>query len=330
MLHKLKILLYAFCYFSGIVGIFYYFTKRNQLILTYHNVLSDEDFDHSLHLGVSCNASAFSRQINIVKKYFTVTTELGKPGSCVITFDDGFKNNVTVAEKLLANEDIKAIIFVPLKNFQQQKTLWVDEVIKWLSYVPVGNYQLLGEDYCIKNESNRRGLWQAIWDSCKSNKNLQDCIVDQLNSQYPFSELEISASLLKNRFSMLNKNDIDRLKSRGHKIGCHSVSHHILSSLDEEQLKSDFSVCEKEIDRLYNTNIYSYPFGGKDEVSSVVVERCKESRFSAGLMNYRCTPSQYSLPRISLPNTKNKYEIHAYLSGLKYFLDDMRQGFKAA
>src|SRR5690348_11387751 len=96
MKRRLLIGLYFICYWSGIVAIAYWLNRRTTLILSYHNVLPDELFDSSLHLGVSHRWSEFIRHIDIIRKRLRITTNVAesRPRHCVITFDDGYANNI--------------------------------------------------------------------------------------------------------------------------------------------------------------------------------------------------------------------------------------------
>jgi len=92
--HALKVA-YVLAWHIGIIRLFHFLNRNRQLGLTYHNVLPDELFDPDLvHLGVSCSLSTFIVQIEALRKRFAVTTEIGKPGTCMITFDDGYRINL--------------------------------------------------------------------------------------------------------------------------------------------------------------------------------------------------------------------------------------------
>ncbi len=90
-------LLFIFSYYSGINKLFYYFSNSRQRVITFHNVIPDHCFDNSIHLGVSCTESVFKTQINEILKQYKITTEIGVPNSCVVTFDDGYSNNFEIA-----------------------------------------------------------------------------------------------------------------------------------------------------------------------------------------------------------------------------------------
>lgn len=326
MKRRLLKIIYFLCYITGITALFFQLNKNKQLIITYHNVIPDHQFDNALHLGVSCCLSAFNSQLEAITQKLKCTTMLGQPSSCVITFDDGYKNNYEFASKVLDEHEIKAYFFVPLNNFKYQTTIWVDKFTMWLSYVPYGKYTLADSEFFILDESQRTQAWSSLWGMILNNKQLIPEIEKEMNYQFAFERLAIASDYKISRFSMMNDSDIQMLKNQGHLIGCHSLNHEILSQKSVEELKNDFLECEKEIGKLYNTRLYSYPFGGRSEVSEKVIERCEESSFTSAVMNCEDGSSEYAISRISLPNISNKFEIYAHLSGLKGFLEGLRPG----
>src|SRR5439155_18588951 len=110
--------------------------------LTYHNVIPDEEFDGILHLGQSHRASVFERHLSIIKSRKALGGEVPGVGGCVITFDDGYRNNHAVARGILGRYGIKACFFVPLQPLREGSTLIIDQVALWFSYVPTGEYEV--------------------------------------------------------------------------------------------------------------------------------------------------------------------------------------------
>ncbi len=93
--------------------------KKSLRVLMFHNI---DDFN------------AFKNQIYLLKKKWKILTPKdfykiisGKKKitkrCLLLTFDDGFKSNIIVADKILKNEKLKAIIFVPLKFILLKKKL---------------------------------------------------------------------------------------------------------------------------------------------------------------------------------------------------------------
>ena len=104
--------LFFFCYCIGIFRLFYFLTRNRQRIITFHHVIPDRYFDDSLCLGVSCTESVFDCQLKLIAEKFHFTTKVQNKKSCMITFDDGYNNNYSIALPILEKYKVKAIFFI--------------------------------------------------------------------------------------------------------------------------------------------------------------------------------------------------------------------------
>lgn len=127
------------------------------------------------------------------------------------------------------------------------------------------------------------------------------------------------------RFEAMSAGDIEDLIRRGHRVGCHSYGHDVLSRLSDTALADDFARCEAAVGRIYNCDLFSYPFGGPNEATEREWIACRNSRFRCAFMNVEAVRGDracatYAAPRMSLPNTGDHYVIEAKLSGFEKFL----------
>ena len=56
-------IIYFLAYYAGINQFFYFLTRDRQRVITFHNIIPQRLFDHSIHLGVSCSDETFEFQI---------------------------------------------------------------------------------------------------------------------------------------------------------------------------------------------------------------------------------------------------------------------------
>lgn len=316
-------ILYRTAYYSGVFELFFFLNRKRQAVITYHNVIPDELFDESLvHLGVSCKRSVFSTQLDIILSRFSVTTDVGHSGTCIISFDDGYKNNIEVAAPILNEKNIAGLFFIPACFFAGENILWVDKLLMWVSYIPVGQYSVLGKNVAVHSSVDRQELWSNLYQKLLLDYSDLDSITQALEHSFSFDQLEqyIDTEMYSLRFNGMTAAELDKMKILGHKLGCHSFRHDILSLLDEEALEEDFEECASYA-KNYNTRLYSYPFGGESEVSSSVINTCKKHGYDAAFLNYQ--PKQegcFTIGRISLGNLTDKYAIEARLCGFENFL----------
>ncbi|WP_457598117.1 polysaccharide deacetylase family protein [Hydrogenimonas sp.] len=324
MKNTLILSIYFLTYWLGINKLFYFLNRLNQRVLTYHNIIPEQYYDETLlHLGVSHSSEIFERHIRFIQSRLEITTEIGKEKSCLITFDDGFENNYSEAHNVLKRFKAHAFFFVPIDMVLHDNVLWIDKILMWFSYVPEGKYHIANVDIEISDNNSRQESFLKIWNLLLTNYHLKEIALENMDNSFAFTSLNIDSELYTKRFSGMCLEDIEEMKAYGHKIGCHSVYHDILACLDDEQLKNDTELSETYLDKLYNTKIYSYPFGGEKEVSQKVIEKIAQSKFSYAVLNISKPDypyGRYALPRFALPNSDNRYILDAKLSGLEYFI----------
>ena len=313
-------IIYFFSYYIGVNQLFYFITRNRQRVITFHNVIPNHLFDHSIHLGVSCSDEIFEFQLKEIEKRFNITTKIGVPSSCMITFDDGYSNKYECTHHILKKYSHKAVFFITADLVQKKELLWVDKLLMYFSYLPDGKYRFCEEEFVIDSE-NREDSYRKAYQFIVSSYHVKDKFINQLN-EYS-SLLNINSELNKLRFHALNDSQIEKMRSYGHLMACHSSSHDIFSQLKTTELEEEINKCEKLKGTLYNCDYFSYPFGSDLEVNQKVINRMRTSGFNYCFINkwlFNTNDDHHQIQRMSLPNTKNKYLINAYLSGFYYFL----------
>jgi peptidoglycan/xylan/chitin deacetylase (PgdA/CDA1 family) len=88
-------------------------------VLMYHRVLPDAADASGIEPGMFVRASTFGRQIGWLRRYFApgtledATASAGSgPTRAAVTFDDGWRDNLTVAWPILQEHGVRATIFV--------------------------------------------------------------------------------------------------------------------------------------------------------------------------------------------------------------------------
>lgn len=307
---------YFFISFLGFFRLFYWLNRNKNIVLTYHNIIPDHLFDNSVHLGVSHRESVFEEHIKLISLRFPKDKVL-------ITFDDGYKNQFKIAPKILENYGLRGIFFIAFQLIVDKTPLVIDKITLWLSYVPIGKYQVAGIQFII-TEKNRCEIASMIYTALLSNHLLWDTIENQLNHNFAFEHLKINPALKELRFDSIQENDLLELISRGHAVAAHSWDHKPLATLPLEKQRQDFINCKKYADKYCNSRLYSYPYGGKEEVSLMTMKLCKEYGFSAAFTNNHsliCEEEDvnFQIPRISLPNLDVSHILDAKLSGFESF-----------
>jgi peptidoglycan/xylan/chitin deacetylase (PgdA/CDA1 family) len=124
-------------YWTGLLRIWQTIAMRDKaVVLMYHRVLTAEERKRTgSHPALVVDRDTFARQMQALKRWFRVLSEeefaeqLARRApfpraSCVITFDDGWRDNFTNALPILDAHQLPALIFLPVNYIGRQRIFW--------------------------------------------------------------------------------------------------------------------------------------------------------------------------------------------------------------
>lgn len=316
--------------YTGLTSVCYVLNRNRKKVIAYHNIIPDKYWDDSLHLAHSMKESSFRKQIEIIKKRFDINLDLEDNKSVVITFDDGYLNQGLVASEILDENNLSGYFFCVGDLINKNQTLDIDLLQYWISYVPLGKYLLkeIDLEIDINSDNDRNSQWKLISKKLDEGISLNE-MKSILNKVYLFDDLfkkDHTGNIMYDlRFSSINLEKIREMKRRGHKIGAHSLRHKRLSRLNKQELKEDIKRCSKMIGKIYNTEVFCYPYGSEEDINTEVIKEIKENGFTSAFA-YSNSPlknrkyDKYFMPRIFLPDTDDEDIINFVLSGAKHFM----------
>lgn len=313
--------------YTGFTALCYFLNRNRKRTIAYHNVIPDKYWDNSVHLAHSMKESSFRKQIEIIKDRFDIDLDIENSKTITLTFDDGYLNQCSIASKILDEHGVNGYFFCVADLINYDKTLDMDMLQYWISYVPFGIYEIseINLSLVINYDEDRAVEWQKISD--KLNEGVTSKAMKKYLEQcYLFSEIKSIDNIAYNlRFSGIDYKNLDLMKEKGHKIGAHSARHMRLSKLNDNELKEDINICKENLGKLYNTDIFCYPYGSIEDISEKVIELISINGFTKAFA-YSNSPlkyygyNKYFIPRMFIPDTDDKYLIDFILSGAKHFI----------
>ncbi len=322
--------------YTGLNYLFFKINRGRKRIITYHNILPDKIYNEKLINGVSHQQSAFESQLAYIAMHFSVGTDLDNPKELTITFDDGYLNQHAIAYPILAKFQLPAVFFCTLDLIRfNQVPLLVDDLLFWLSFVDSNVYEIrwpgtsMLKRLDLRTDAERANCWQEIYGNLVANnfthvQNLRDefdrCVAFAIVSK------KVDTTYYSLRCNPIPETALAELRSAGCLVGAHAVSHVPMTSMSDTALEKDVKVCSEQIGILFNTRVFSYPFGGLSEVGEREIACVKRNGFTHGVANINHPVDggrrygRYFIPRMALPNTTCQAEIAFVLSGAKYFL----------
>ncbi len=256
------------------------------------------------HQIVSCNATFldkgpvvhhcledFEQEIRFLKDTYRIigmdefadTINSGKGGgrpSVVITFDDGYLDNYTLALPILKKYQVPAIVYVATGLIGTNGMTWPDQIEYALLKTRTTFFRLSslwGEDpVSIETKAQKEHINVRI---AKALKEVPDsarkCILQEL-----FAVLGVNPADACDR-KMLNWDEIREMASHGIEFGAHSHSHPILSRLPLEEAKRDILLSKTILEEQLGKPVrhFAYPNGRAEDFSEELRSYCREIGF---------------------------------------------------
>lgn len=252
-------------------------------ILIYHQVLDafdpmrpDEPVESQFHM-----------QMRLIARYFTPLSlsdalvrmeqgELPRNAICV-TFDDGYKNNLTVAQPILERYGVPATVFIATA-FADGSNMWNDRLTYLFGKQDLAQLRINGEWVQLGGWDTRRALTQQ-WIKRLKYLPLEERseIIDEMYRDNGVAEQPPL---------MMSREEIKTLHKTGVGIGAHTMNHPILSRLPESLQQEEIVRSREALERWTQSPVahFAYPNGkyGVD-YDNVALEIVKKEGFAAAV-----------------------------------------------
>ncbi len=251
----------------------------------------------------------------------------------IITFDDGYKDNLTIAYPIFKKLNIPFTVYVTncypnntgkLWWYMLEDILLENKIIKFTN-----NNKELTFKANTQNEKNIsfKKIREII---IEATENEQAKVLNQLEKQYnkTLSNYVVNESLSWKEIKTLSTDPLVT-------IGCHTLNHLALNTLTKKEQLKEIIDSKKEIDSKTNSNSvhFAYPFGTPNEINEKEVNTVKFSKSFKTATTTRMgnifkehENHLHSLPRIQVLGTQQDLSIlDLYLCG---FIPAIKNKFK--
>jgi len=296
---------------------FNYLVKNNGecLVLNYHGVvesITSPRLERNFH-----GASAFISHLKFLKKYKKVIsldelmqaidTRQSLKNCVVLTFDDGYRNNIYAKE--LADRTFKTQ--VPITIFvsancvdSERRSIWTVNLSLLLLRGGISQLEFGGKFFSMNTESERNVAFNSVRNDLKQKDGIaRQQLLDSIIEQYDSNELEMLVDKYP-QFKMMNWDECRQLISGGCNIESHGLEHEVQNSEQTREILTDEIIKSKEI-ISQNTGkevlSFSYPNGNFSEMSIGIL---KNSGYKiafttrSGVLSERAYDEPYLIPRI--------------------------------
>jgi peptidoglycan/xylan/chitin deacetylase (PgdA/CDA1 family) len=236
-------------------------------ILIFHRVMAEQDpiFPGEMH------AERFDRLCAFLARNYRVMTlaeandarSLGKlpARALVITFDDGYADNATIALPLLQKHGLRATFFVAT-GFLDGGRMWNDTIIESIRRTGQKTVDLSSVGLGATPASTlaqRRGAIEAALSRVKY------LSLDERPAAIKSIWQDCGRPVLPDDL-MMRSEQVRALHVAGMEIGGHTVNHPILCSISDEQARTEICSGRDRLQELIGTQVrsFAYPNGGPD------------------------------------------------------------------
>lgn len=252
-------------------------------IITYHRI-----FDHKQILNykfddglISATPEQFDQQLYFIKNNYNVigfdklincieNNEKLDKGSIVITFDDGFEDNYYNAYPILKKYTLPATIFLSVDYIAKKKHFWFDEVVCILKKLSAESISQLNSEIGIVNKINTKNRTTIIGSVMHNLKRVDNStrleILNKLKVKYKHEIFQSDDKADDNQYlnNPMTWEHIHEMSKNNIEFGSHTMTHPILSSLNEEELYFELNESHNILNKK-NINyvpVLAYPVGG--------------------------------------------------------------------
>jgi peptidoglycan/xylan/chitin deacetylase (PgdA/CDA1 family) len=312
---------------------FEFIAPGKAVILMYHRVAESGPDPWWL----SVTPKHFSEHLDVLRRQ-TSPTSLGQLTSgslrrrlsrkaVVVTLDDGYADNLTIAAPLLRQHDVPATLFVTTAAIGDARGFWWDELADLLllpGELPETLHLTIGcHDYqwCLgasarytENDYDRHRSWKAQCDNPPTGRHAAYSAIWQLMQPLPQDEQRQALDVLTQRAQgrlrpvlshrTLTESDVTALGRDGLiEIGSHSVTHPPLPSLPPDFQRREAMDSKRSLEKMVGKPVisFAYPHGQFSEATTSII---REAGFRRACTSYarlvRPGADNFRLPRIEI------------------------------
>ena len=135
----LRIWVLRFIYYSGLMRLWLYWHRDKVTIVAFHNILPTYSSSAFLPLRHCLHEAHFEGFLKIIRRFYRVVSLSEavdilsakvppKRNTLVITFDDGYRNNLTHALPLVEKYGLPMTLYLTSELMTQRKPMWADRL----------------------------------------------------------------------------------------------------------------------------------------------------------------------------------------------------------
>lgn len=313
-------------YYTGVLSLLGKLRFKNRaLVLMYHRVANDDDLARCPHqTGIRVSRSTFEKQMLYLRERFRILhlndfmecierkSAIGR-NRCLLTFDDGWKDNYQNAYPILREMGLPAVIFLATDYVGTRAIFWQDkmaELIRQLrdayrsgGSIRSGNWHELhatGLEPLMQADEGgfQTELSKYLSAMKKMNREDREALIQSVSGM----TTEMSSRCTAEE-AFMNWEEIKLMAENGISFGSHGKSHTILPTMANIDVEREVRESKSMIETMLGTSVecFCYPNG---DYTEEVIETVKNAGYKAAFSTERGTHGEddnpYRIRRINI------------------------------
>lgn len=349
--HYINNIINSLLYYSGTYHVLKYWNRYRIIIFYVHGVVDKNTHAAWTPLRQQTYTRAFERSLRRLRRHYRFIslddaiemlagTVSIKPYCMVVTFDDGFRNNVTYAMPILKKYCIPATIYLTTGNIEDREPFWFDRLDYALQSKKLDGLMVeIGGEQITLHTSSRHGMISTCYQMINAIKSRKDDDAELLQTiSAVISMLESKhGRKLKDIFevdewsALLTWDEIRKAANQGMTFGGHAVNHVRLPFVSKNEGKAQLIQSKDMIESktARACNHFAYPNGDFDDSSANLVQECGyRSAVTVLEGSNKVGDDLYKLRRYSFPVYEDKSLVMAKVCGWFVARDRIRAKFR--
>lgn len=275
MFRQLKHTLVGAANSCGIDQLFRHINRKKLLVVMYHGVTSN---DYAPPIWTQLPLKTFRQQIEYLSKHYVPVSLAEVAGATrglsalperavLITFDDGLRNNYSIAFPVLQELNVPAAIFLTIDFIGSDEILWFDELY-FLLQAASGR----GVTPDLPDEAARALLLRGqVWDSYvitvealkRAGRAIRMQEMAKLRAFLPLDRQKLLED-----FGLLNWDEVRTMHRSGLvEFGVHTATHRILTELTDDEWEHEIIVSKHILEKNLDMEAAAFCFpNGKPQI----------------------------------------------------------------
>jgi len=324
--YLIKVVVSHVLYYLGLLHLWQSIVmRRKAVILMYHRVLTREEREHTgSHPAIVVDRETFAKQMAALKRRFVVLSltefadrmERGVPfpnSSCLITFDDGWRDTFINALPILRQHGLPAVVFVPVNYIGRRRLFWQEALTHLLVRVAMEVKGNPGRRSRFRDLLAPAGLEQVV-DLTDADPRPSLIVAISKQKQVTVSIIEETLTTLATELGVrtdtltaidgfMDWGQVEEMSRHGIAFGGHGAEHRLLTQVSSNEALSEISAAREVIDGRLKEAVptFSYPNG---YWTPEVVQMVKASGYRLAFVTKRglvsCHDDRFTIRRLNI------------------------------